>query len=147
MVVRQGSIVRARGERGRRRRRERDGSWARHSTRTRGLTTTRGRRRTVVGEGTIGDGTWESIRDDVETSVRDAVRRAHGVIDGGFEATVIGGDGGARGTMTFVVRVEHEYRRRLWSALTMATTFGERSCAYDVLGMEESLSALAETTR
>ena len=104
----------------------------------------------MVGEGTIGDGTWESIRDDVETSVRDAVRRAHGVIDGGFEATVIGGDGGdggVRGTMTFVVRVEHEYRRRLWSALTMATTFGERSCAYDVLGMEESLSALAETTR
>ena len=41
--------------------------------------------------------------------------------------------------MTFVVRVEHEYRRRLWSALTMATTFGKRSCAYDVLGMEESL--------
>ena len=96
MVVRQGSIVRARGERGRRRRRERDGSWARNSTRTRGLTTTRGRRRTVVGEGTIGDGTWESIRDDVETSVRDAVRRAHGVIDGGFEATVIDGDGGGR---------------------------------------------------
>ena len=100
----------------------------------------------MVGEGTIGDGTWESIRDDVETSVRDAVRRAHGVIDGGFEATVIGGDGGARGTMTFVVRVEHEYRRRLWSALTMATTFGERSCAYDVLGMEESLSCLLYTS-
>ena len=51
----------------------------------------------MVGEGTIGDGTWESIRDDVETSVRDAVRRAHGVIDGGFEATVIGGDCGDGG--------------------------------------------------
>lgn len=104
-----------------------------------------------MGDASAREKTWDAIRDDVETSVRDAVRRAHGAIDGGFEVTVIGGerradDDGARSTtMTFVARVEHEYRRRLWSALTMATTFGERSCAYDVLGVEESLSALAET--
>jgi len=113
----------------------------------------RARRRTVMGDASAREKTWDAIRDDVETSVRDAVRRAHGVIDGGFEVTVIGGerradadaDGGAKlTTMTFVARVEHEYRRRLWSALTMATTFGERTCAYDVLGVEESLSALAE---
>lgn len=111
------------------------------------MTTTRARRRTVMGDASARDKTWDAIRDDVETSVRDAVRRAHGAIDGGFEVTVIGGERRADArstTVTFVARVEHEYRRRLWSALTMATTFGERSCAYDVLGVEESLSALAE---
>jgi len=100
----------------------------------------------------LSDGASPSVSvSELERRVRTAVRRAHGSVDGAFEAEVLGArtSDGARGT-TFAVRCDAAHWRRLWSALTMASEWDEeggRACAYDVLGVGASLQALATAER
>ena len=82
--------------------------------------------------------------------MRTAVRRAHGSVDGAFEAEVLGARAGDGAGTTFAVRCGAADWRRLWSALTMASEWDEeggRACAYDVLGVGASLQALATAGR
>ena len=91
------------------------------------------------------------IADDFATAVRAAVRRAHGVIDGGFDFELFGVERDARAkdrvVFVFYVKVSGENHKKVWSALTLTTQFDEErrgtECVYDVLGVEPSLVRLA----
>jgi len=91
------------------------------------------------------------VVDDLTTAVRAAVRRAHGVIDGGFDFELFGVERDAQATdrvvYVFYVKVSGENHRKVWSALTLSTRFDderpETECVYDVLGVEPSLVRFA----
>lgn len=119
---------------------------ARGRTKTGRLTTTTRARTT---RRITRDATWKWSRAGLEAMVRAAVRRAHGAIDGGFEVEFVGGERAGAGEAfagTFVVKVAHENRRKLWSALSLTGYMDEsqeRACAYEIVAVSPTLSALA----